>query len=49
VIAPNGFREDGTPVSITFLSGLFDDSAALELMHHYQQATDFHRRRPNLP
>ncbi len=49
VIAPNGFREDGTPVSITFLGGLYDDSAALALMHQYQQATGFHRRRPILP
>jgi Asp-tRNA(Asn)/Glu-tRNA(Gln) amidotransferase A subunit family amidase len=49
VIAPNGFREDATPVSITFLSGLYDDSAALSLMHHFQLATDFHRRRPTLP
>jgi len=49
VIAPNGFRADGTPVSITFLGRLFNDSDALALMHHYQGATDFHLRRPALP
>jgi Asp-tRNA(Asn)/Glu-tRNA(Gln) amidotransferase A subunit family amidase len=49
VIAPNGFRENGTPVSITFLSGLYNEADALSLMHHYQLATDFHRRRPALP
>ncbi|CAN5791856.1 amidase [soil metagenome] len=49
VIAPNGFRPDGTPVSITFLGRLFNDSDAIALMHHYQRATDFHLRRPALP
>jgi Asp-tRNA(Asn)/Glu-tRNA(Gln) amidotransferase A subunit family amidase len=49
VIAPNGFTDDGTPVSITVLGALYNDSDALSLMHHYQRATDFHRRRPTLP
>jgi Asp-tRNA(Asn)/Glu-tRNA(Gln) amidotransferase A subunit family amidase len=49
VIAPNGFREDGTPVSITFLGRLFNDSDALSLAHHYQLASGFHNRRPPLP
>lgn len=48
VILPNGFRDDGTPVSITFLGGLFRDDAVLALAHAYQQATDFHRRTPTL-
>lgn len=49
VILPNGFREDGTPVSITFLGDLFGEAKLLALAHAYQQATDFHRRRPTLP
>jgi Asp-tRNA(Asn)/Glu-tRNA(Gln) amidotransferase A subunit family amidase len=48
VIVPNGFRADGTPVSITFLGGLFDEGAPLLAAHVYQQATDFHRRVPPL-
>jgi Asp-tRNA(Asn)/Glu-tRNA(Gln) amidotransferase A subunit family amidase len=48
VIVPNGFRDDGTPVSITFLGGLFDEGAPLLAAHAYQQATDFHRRVPRL-
>ena len=48
VIVPNGFRPDGTPVSITFLGGLFDEVKPLLVAHAYQQATDFHRRTPTL-
>jgi Asp-tRNA(Asn)/Glu-tRNA(Gln) amidotransferase A subunit family amidase len=48
VIVPNGFRDDGTPVSITFLGPLFGEEKALAVAHHYQQATDFHRRHPVL-
>jgi Asp-tRNA(Asn)/Glu-tRNA(Gln) amidotransferase A subunit family amidase len=48
VILPNGFRDDGTPLSITFLGGLFRDDAVLAVAHAYQQATDFHRRTPDL-
>lgn len=48
VILPNGFREDGTPVSITFLAGLFQESALLAVAHAYQQATGFHLRHPQL-
>lgn len=48
VILPNGFREDGTPVSITFLGGLFDEGRLLAVARAYQEATDFHRRRPPL-
>ncbi|MHB1223211.1 MAG: amidase [Gemmatimonadaceae bacterium] len=48
VIAPNGFRDDGTPVSITFLGGLFEEAKPLALAHAYQSATDWHRRQPTL-
>jgi Asp-tRNA(Asn)/Glu-tRNA(Gln) amidotransferase A subunit family amidase len=49
VILPNGFREDGTPVSITFLGGLFGEAPLLAVAHAYQEATVFHRQRPQLP
>jgi len=35
-----------TPVSLTFLGPLFEEEKALALAHAYQEATDFHRRRP---
>ncbi len=49
VILPNGFREDGTPVSLTFLGGLFEEAKLLAVAHAYQQATGFHRIHPAVP
>jgi Asp-tRNA(Asn)/Glu-tRNA(Gln) amidotransferase A subunit family amidase len=46
VIVPHGFREDGTPVSLTFLGALYGEAAMLRVAAAYQDATDFHRRRP---
>ena len=34
------------PGSISFVGGLYQDDAALAVAHVFQQATDFHRRRP---
>lgn len=49
VVLPNGFRaEDGTPTSITFTGRLFGEGPLLAVAHAYQQATEFHRRRPPL-
>ncbi len=48
VVVPNGFEDDGTPVSISFIGNLYRDSEALALAHAYQQATDFHRQHPAL-
>ena len=38
------YRKD--PGSISFVGALYRDEAALALAHAYQQATDFHTRRP---
>lgn len=46
VILPNGFRDDGTPVSLTFLGGLYDEQRLLTVAHAYQSATGFHLRHP---
>ncbi|HEY7600769.1 MAG TPA: hypothetical protein VH741_12640, partial [Candidatus Limnocylindrales bacterium] len=48
VVVPNGFRANGTPTSITFVGRLWGETAALGLAQAYQQATDFHLRRPDL-
>lgn len=48
VILPHGFRDDGTPVSLTFLGGLHDESRLCTVAHAYQRATDFHRKHPEL-
>jgi Asp-tRNA(Asn)/Glu-tRNA(Gln) amidotransferase A subunit family amidase len=49
VIVPNGFRDDGTPVSLTFLGGLFEEAKALTVARAYQEATGFHLKHPILP
>ncbi|NNE43467.1 MAG: amidase [Gemmatimonadetes bacterium] len=47
LVLPNGFREsDGTPTSITFTGRLFGEEDLLAIGAAYQQATDYHRKRP---
>ncbi len=48
VILPNGFRDDGTPVSLTFLGRLFGEESLLRVAHHYQRATPHHHAHPEL-
>jgi Asp-tRNA(Asn)/Glu-tRNA(Gln) amidotransferase A subunit family amidase len=48
VIMPNGFQEDGTPVSITFLGPLFGEGKLLALASAYQKATGFQLKHPPL-
>lgn len=52
VVVPNGFRSAwaaGRPTSITFTGKLYGESELLAVAHAYQQATDFHLKRPPLP
>ncbi len=46
VVIPNGFREDGTPTSITFMGRLFGEDVLLAVARAVQEATGFHRRHP---
>ena len=46
---PNGFFENGTPASVTFLGPLFGEGKLLALANAYQQATGFHLKHPTLP
>ncbi len=48
VILPHGFRDDGTPASITFLGNLYGEAGMLAVARVYQEATDFHLKRPKL-
>jgi Asp-tRNA(Asn)/Glu-tRNA(Gln) amidotransferase A subunit family amidase len=49
VILPSGFRDDGTPVSLTFLGGLFEEARVLAVARAYQEATGFHLKHPVVP
>lgn len=46
VALPNGFREDGTPVSIQFIGRLFGEAELLAVARAYQDGTDWNQRRP---
>ena len=43
---PNGFDSDGLPTSLMVAAAQFNHAMALRIAHTYQQATDFHTRRP---
>lgn len=46
VVLPNGFSEDGTPASITFIGRLFDEGRLIAFAKKYQDATEFHKKHP---
>jgi Asp-tRNA(Asn)/Glu-tRNA(Gln) amidotransferase A subunit family amidase len=47
-VLPNGFSAADTPTSITFTGRLYDEATLLAVAKAYQDATDFHLRRPPL-
>jgi len=48
VSVPNGFAPDGTPTGIMFVGKIYGEAEMLRLAKAYQDATDFHLRRPAL-
>jgi len=46
VVVPNGFKDSGSPTSISFLGNLFDEATILAVAAAYQEATSFHQKRP---
>ena len=48
VVTPNGFNENGSPTSISFIGALFHEEAALRLAKAYQDATEHHLAQPPL-
>jgi amidase len=45
---PGGMTNDGVPVGFQIVSRAFDEAQILAAGHAYQQATDWHRKRPPL-
>jgi aspartyl-tRNA(Asn)/glutamyl-tRNA(Gln) amidotransferase subunit A len=45
---PNGFGPNNLPTGIQFTGRVWSEPRLLSIAHAYQQATDWHRRRPNL-
>ena len=48
VVVPSGFNDNGTPVSTVFIGQLWADAEMLRVAKAWQDATDFHTRRPPL-
>ena len=48
VVLPNGFTEKGTPSTITLVGKLYAEAEILALAKHYQDATGFHLRHPEI-
>ena len=48
VVLPNGFSEKGTPTSISFIGGLFDEGKLIAFAKSYQDAIQFHKQHPPL-
>jgi Asp-tRNA(Asn)/Glu-tRNA(Gln) amidotransferase A subunit family amidase len=48
IIVPNGFRENGTPVSLTFLGQLYGEAKMMAVARAYQEATSFHLPQPKI-
>jgi Asp-tRNA(Asn)/Glu-tRNA(Gln) amidotransferase A subunit family amidase len=46
VVVPNGFKDSGSPTSISFLGNLFDEATILAVAAAYQEATTFNKKRP---
>jgi Asp-tRNA(Asn)/Glu-tRNA(Gln) amidotransferase A subunit family amidase len=48
VALPHGFDERGHPTSLSFIGQLYGDAEMLALARAYQNATDWHLKRPSL-
>ncbi len=48
VVLPNGFTDKGSPTSISFIGGLHQEAETLAVAKAYQDASDWHRRHPNI-
>ncbi|MCF8262337.1 MAG: amidase [Melioribacteraceae bacterium] len=46
VVVPNGFSEEGTPTTFTFIGKLFDEGTILAIAKKYQDATGFQLKHP---
>jgi Asp-tRNA(Asn)/Glu-tRNA(Gln) amidotransferase A subunit family amidase len=48
VVLPNGFKANGSPVSISFIGGLDQEAETLAVAKAYQDATNFHLQHPKM-
>lgn len=48
VTVPNGFTKEGTPTSITFIGGLYNEGTILSAANYYQALTSNHKKHPQI-
>ncbi len=48
VVLPNGFTEQGSPTSISFIGKIYGEAETLAVAKAYQDATEFHLKHPEL-
>jgi Asp-tRNA(Asn)/Glu-tRNA(Gln) amidotransferase A subunit family amidase len=46
VVLPDGFNEQGSPTSITFMGHLYDEATILAVARAFQEATGWHKKHP---
>ena len=45
---PCGFSAGGLPIGLQFMGRHFDEATLLRLAYHFEQATEFHKRKPEV-
>jgi aspartyl-tRNA(Asn)/glutamyl-tRNA(Gln) amidotransferase subunit A len=48
ISVPNGFGEKGLPTGLQFVGRAFEENRILVLARHYQEATDWHTKHPEI-
>jgi len=48
ISVPCGFSRDGLPIGLQLIGKAFDESTVLRAAHAFEQATEYHKQRPNL-
>lgn len=45
---PCGFDDQGMPIGLQIIGKPFDEATILRVAHHYEQATEWHKRKPRM-
>lgn len=48
ISVPCGFNREGLPIGLQLIGKAFDEPTVLRAAHAFEQATDYHKRKPNL-
>jgi len=49
ITVPCGFSKEGLPIGLQLAGRPFDEQTALRVAHAYEQATEWHKKRPMIP